>query len=96
MLSTAVCRQIKDGIAGVFGPMSQYSAEHVQAVCSTLGIPHLEIRWDATSQPQRDTSSINLYPQHEMISRALLDAVRFWHWETFAILYENDDGICRH
>ncbi|ELU11962.1 hypothetical protein CAPTEDRAFT_144216 [Capitella teleta] len=93
--SKKVCRQIKNGIAAVFGPMSQYSAEHIQSVCASLAIPHLEIRWDVDSTPIKDSNSINLYPHHTLVGKAFIDAAKFWNWDSFAILYEKSDGRWR-
>jgi len=34
------------GVAAIFGPQTDVSADHVQSMCQTLRIPHIQMRWD--------------------------------------------------
>ena len=86
----AVCRQLKDGIAAVFGPMSYQSAAHVQSICDAMEIPHVETRWDYSDN--KDFFSINLYPAYTKISEAYIDFISYSQWTSFIILYDSDDG----
>uniref|UniRef100_A0A8W7PVP5 Ionotropic glutamate receptor C-terminal domain-containing protein n=1 Tax=Anopheles coluzzii TaxID=1518534 RepID=A0A8W7PVP5_ANOCL len=45
--SKKLCRLLKTGVAGIFGPSSPKSALHVQSVCDEKEMPHIETRWDA-------------------------------------------------
>ena len=47
-------------MAGLFGPQSSVTSSHVQSICDTLEIPHIETRWDY--RMKRDDYSVNLYP----------------------------------
>ena len=56
----AVCKALKAGMAGLFGPQSSSTSSHVQSICDTLEIPHIETRWDY--RMKREDYSVNLYP----------------------------------
>ena len=77
-------------MAAVFGPMSSLSAAHVQSICDALEIPHVEMRWDFREIP--DFYSINLYPHYRTLSKAYLDAIKYWAWTSFTILYQSNEG----
>ena len=51
---------LRTGVASIFGPKSEKSANHVQAICDALEVPHIETRWDFKNT--RDAYSLNLYP----------------------------------
>lgn len=92
--ATIVCDLLEKGVVALFGPLSECpSSAHTQSICDALEIPHIETRWDF--RLNRDDLSINLYPQPSVLSAAYLDLVRIWKWETFAIVYENNEGIVR-
>ncbi|KAK2189528.1 hypothetical protein NP493_103g02008 [Ridgeia piscesae] len=92
-VSKKLCRQIKDGVAAIFGPMSGYPAAHVQSICDTMEIPHIETRWDF--QENTDFFIVNLYPHYLSMSQAYVDYVKHLQWTSFIILYEHDDGLIR-
>ena len=56
----AVCKALKNGMAGLFGPQSSVTSSHIQSICDTLEIPHIETRWDY--RMKREDYSVNLYP----------------------------------
>ncbi|KAK2148222.1 hypothetical protein LSH36_509g01058 [Paralvinella palmiformis] len=70
-----VCRQIKDGVAAVFGPMSYLSAAHVQSICDAMEIPHVEARWDYNDN--KEFFSINLFPDYMKLSQAFIDFISY-------------------
>ncbi|WAR07406.1 GRIK1-like protein [Mya arenaria] len=41
-----MCRQMKEGIAAVFGPISKIPRAHVQSICQAFDIPYLSAQWD--------------------------------------------------
>lgn len=88
-----VCSLMSKGVAAIFGPQSPTSAAHVQSICDTFAVPHIETRWDPGLGSKMD--SINLYPHPTVLSRAYVDLVREWGWKEFAILYEDNDGLVR-
>ncbi|XP_067141027.1 glutamate receptor ionotropic, kainate 2-like [Centruroides vittatus] len=88
-----VCSLLQQGIAGIFGPQSDVTSMHVQAICDALDVPHVETRWDF--QSQRDDLSINLFPRPSVLSRAYVDLVDGWKWTEFSLVYEEPEGIIR-
>ncbi|KAK7089252.1 hypothetical protein V1264_024255 [Littorina saxatilis] len=81
------------GIAAMFGPISRQTAAHVQSMCNAFEIPHLQWQWDA--RDTRDYYSISLYPHYLTLSQAYRDVIRYWGWERFTVLYEDNDGLTR-
>ncbi|XP_064489275.1 glutamate receptor ionotropic, kainate 3-like [Ornithodoros turicata] len=88
-----VCTLLGQGIAGIFGPSSDVTSIHVQSICDALDIPHIEMRWDF--QLQRDDLSINLFPKPSVLAKAYVDLIKTWRWESFALVYEDHEGIIR-
>lgn len=88
-----VCGLLEKGIAGIFGPQSDITSMHVQAICDALDVPHVETRWDF--QSQRDDLSINLFPRPSVLSRAYVELVKLWQWTEFSLVYEEPEGIIR-
>ena len=86
----SVCRQIKEGIAAVFGPINKVPRAHVQSICNAFEIPHLQAQWD--SRENRDYFSISVYPDAQTLSRAYADLLKEWHWKQFTVIYEDNDG----
>jgi ionotropic glutamate receptor len=37
---------IRYGVAAIIGPQSEASADHVQSMCQTMKIPHIQTHWD--------------------------------------------------
>ena len=66
-LSTAVCKALGSGVAGIFGPQSGTTSSHIQSICDTLEIPHIETRWDY--RLTRDDYSVNLYPHPQALGK---------------------------
>lgn len=74
------------GVAAIFGPQSEISANHVRSMCQTLKIPHIQTRWDperyasptdeldheSVINQQQNLMSINLYPRPESLSRVCI------------------------
>jgi len=91
--SKRVCGLLRHGVAGVFGPQATNTADHVQAICDAMEVPHIETRWaDAL---RREPYSLNLYPHPESLSRAYYDIVKRLGWKAFVILYDSADGLVR-
>ncbi|XP_052810223.1 glutamate receptor ionotropic, kainate 2-like isoform X2 [Mya arenaria] len=92
-LDYKVCRQMKEGIAAVFGPISKIPRAHVQSICQAFDIPHLSAQWDP--RETRDYYSINVYPDNDVLGRASAELVRYWNWKHFTVIYEDDDSLLR-
>ncbi|GAB6032835.1 hypothetical protein CHUAL_012037 [Chamberlinius hualienensis] len=91
--SKKLCLMLRGGLAGVFGPRSPTSAAHVQSIADTLGVPHVEYRWDFRNV--RHDFSLNLYPHPEILSKAYLDMVNEWKWKSFTLVYDDNQGLVR-
>ncbi|GBP84886.1 Glutamate receptor ionotropic, kainate 2 [Eumeta japonica] len=91
--SKRVCHLLRSGVAAISGPQSAPAAAHVQSICDTMELPHLETRWDYRTR--RESCLVNLYPHPAALSRAYVDLVRVWGWKSFTIVYENSDGLVR-
>jgi ionotropic glutamate receptor len=65
-----VCKALNSGMAGLFGPQSGVTSSHVQSICDTLEIPHIETRWDY--RMKRDDYSVNLYPHPRALGQVSL------------------------
>lgn len=65
--SSAVCHLLRSGVAAIFGPQSSQTASHVQSICDTMEIPHLETRWDY--RLRRESCLVNLYPHPTTLSK---------------------------
>ncbi|CAL1283901.1 unnamed protein product [Larinioides sclopetarius] len=88
-----VCKLLRYGLAGIFGPQSPMAAAHIQSISDALEMPHIESRWDY--KLQRDDLSINLHPRASTLNQAYIDVVRKWEWKDFIIVYEENEGIIR-
>jgi hypothetical protein len=62
-----VCKLLREGIAGIFGPQSPEAASHTQALCDKFDIPHIETRWDFRTR--QDKYMINLFPHPDTLGR---------------------------
>ncbi|XP_055710635.1 glutamate receptor ionotropic, kainate 2 isoform X2 [Phlebotomus papatasi] len=91
--SKRVCHLLRTGVAAIFGPQSAHTASHIQSICDTMEIPHLETRWDY--RLRRESCLVNLYPHPSMLSKAFVDIVRAWGWKSFTIIYETNEGLVR-
>ncbi|KAF2347792.1 Receptor ligand binding region [Trinorchestia longiramus] len=87
------CSVLQSGVAAIFGPASDVSAAHVQAICDALEIPHIETRWEY--RLTRDPYSVNLYPHPSSLSRAYVDVLRAQGWSKLTLIYETMDGLVR-
>ena len=64
-----VCHTLSQGVAALFGPTSPFTAHHVQSICDSKEIPHIETRWDYRAGNMREQYSINLVPYPPTISK---------------------------
>ena len=91
--SKKVCQMFRNGVAAIFGPTSDDSCNHVQSMCQTVKIPHIQTRWNlmSTSSPL----AINLHPHPLSMSKAYWEVVKAYGWKAFTILYDNDESLVR-
>lgn len=73
--SIVVCHSLSQGVAALFGPNSPYTAHHVQSICDSKEIPHIETRWDYRVGPIREQYSINLFPYPPALSKVSIHII---------------------
>lgn len=66
-LFIVVCEMMDSGVAGIFGPYSDATSDHVQSICDAMEIPHIEMRWD--SRQRRGSCLVNLYPHPSTMTK---------------------------
>ncbi|CAG2101851.1 unnamed protein product, partial [Medioppia subpectinata] len=86
-----VCGLLRNGVVAVLGPHDSIASMHVQSICETFEIPHIETRYDFESY--RADLSLNLYPRPSLITDAIIDLIKEWRWKTFAVVYEDNSEI---
>lgn len=58
------------GMAAVFGPPHASTAKHIQSVSESLRIPHIETRYDYSSQSKE--FAINIHPKPSTLGKVRL------------------------
>ncbi|XP_064628474.1 glutamate receptor ionotropic, kainate 2-like [Lineus longissimus] len=91
--SKKLCHMLQEGVAAIFGPKSGLPSAHVQSICDSMDIPHIEAKWGY--QVLMEYYAINMYPHYTTLSRAFKEAVDVMDWRTFTVLYETNDGLIR-
>ncbi|XP_042214385.1 glutamate receptor ionotropic, kainate 2-like isoform X2 [Homarus americanus] len=91
--SKRVCMLLRHGVAAIFGPQREKTANHVQSICDAMEVPHIETRWDY--KLARDEYSLNLYPYPPSLSEAYRDILLQLKWRSFVILYDSNEGLVR-
>ncbi|XP_039967635.1 glutamate receptor ionotropic, kainate 1-like [Bactrocera tryoni] len=89
-----ICRQLESGVHVIFGPSDALLSDHVQSICTSFGIPHIESRIDLDENTKE--LSINLYPSQRLMNLAHRDLMIFLNWTKTAVLYEDNLGIFNH
>lgn len=65
LLFILACNILRKGVAAIFGPQSPSAARHIQAICDTMEIPHLETR---QYKMNRGSCLVNLFPHPQALS----------------------------
>lgn len=65
----SVCHLLRMGVSAIFGPQSNTISSHVQSICDSMEIPHLEMRWDY--RIRRENCLVNLYPHPSVLSKVI-------------------------
>ncbi|XP_059097644.1 glutamate receptor ionotropic, kainate 2-like isoform X2 [Tigriopus californicus] len=94
------CKLLPQGVAAIFGPQSQASADHIRSIVDSVEIPFIDTRWNyqpsARKMGQQQAEySINLHPDVEALGQAYVDLIERYDWDTITILYENNDSMAR-
>lgn len=87
------CSLLSLGTVAIFGPRNADNINAVQSICDAKEIPHIITRWN--QNVLRGSTTINLYPHPPVLSRAYFDIITAWDWNTFTVLYENNESLLR-
>ncbi|XP_055683998.1 glutamate receptor ionotropic, kainate 2-like [Lutzomyia longipalpis] len=93
-----VCELIGEGVAAIFGPSSIQAAGIASAICHTMEVPHIITHWSPEPLGGFRTvgaMTLNVYPDSNVLSRALADLLADYSWKSFTIIYEKDEGLMR-
>uniref|UniRef100_A0AAR5Q5X3 Uncharacterized protein n=2 Tax=Dendroctonus ponderosae TaxID=77166 RepID=A0AAR5Q5X3_DENPD len=90
---TITCDLLKDGVLTIFGPMSISNINAVQSVCDEKELPHILTRW--MYYPLRPGTAVNFYPSAPLLTEAYWAIIQAWKWQTFTVLYEDDESLLR-
>uniref|UniRef100_A0A8B9H1I9 Glutamate receptor n=1 Tax=Astyanax mexicanus TaxID=7994 RepID=A0A8B9H1I9_ASTMX len=93
--SRKACEQLSLGVAAIFGPSHSSSANAVQSISNALGVPHIQTRWKHQVSDNRDSYYVSLYPDFSSLSRAILDLVHFFRWDSVTVVYDDSTGLIR-
>ncbi|KAH9425801.1 Glutamate receptor ionotropic, kainate 1, partial [Dermatophagoides pteronyssinus] len=85
------CKLIRDGAVAIFGPSDDRIGVHVQSVCDTLDIPHLETRKHNLNIGKE--FSINLHPGAFAVAQSIRVLITFLNWTRIAVIYEDDINL---
>ncbi|XP_076246197.1 glutamate receptor ionotropic, kainate 2 isoform X2 [Calliopsis andreniformis] len=98
----AVCKLIEEGVAAIFGPSSSYTQGIVASVAAQFDVPHIDYVWRQNEELQVDEEpknptpmTINVFPDSELVGKAIADLVESMKWNTFAAIYQTNDGLSR-
>ena len=87
----SACNQAGLGVAAIFGPRNHDIASHINSMCNTLEIPHIEVRLEPLAN-EVQLFSMNLYPDTARLSSAFMDLLKHFKWEKFVVIYGDQNG----
>ncbi|XP_022900361.2 glutamate receptor ionotropic, kainate 2-like [Onthophagus taurus] len=87
------CSLLDSKVIGILVTSNRENTDPVQSICDLKEIPMLEVRWN--DRLSRGGTSINIYPHPPSLSKAYVDIIKFWKWDEFTILYEDNEGLSR-
>ncbi|XP_030746457.1 glutamate receptor ionotropic, kainate 2-like [Sitophilus oryzae] len=86
--------QEENSIAALFGPKDVWMSATLETVCSHLNLPYILINWRPRIFEAQDVT-FNLYPEASILAQAYGTIVKSLDWDTFVVLYEDDEGLVR-
>ena len=81
------------GLTSIIGPGSSSAANHVQNMAAQMHIPHLETRFDYSTQTP--PYSINVHPHPSVLGKAYADLISTLGWKSLAILFQTEDSLVK-
>ncbi len=93
----AVCKLLSEGVTTIIGPMTSTSVKASHPMC--LGF-HMPMISPSATDPMLDDAQgykylLRMTPPDSQQSHALVDLIKYFRWDTMAILTDNTDyGEC--
>ncbi|CAG9860597.1 unnamed protein product [Phyllotreta striolata] len=89
----ATCSFLRQSVVGIFGPQSALNFDIVQAITDRKDIPHILTRWIRPSEMRLQT--FNFFPNPDRLADGFVDIINALEWETFTVLYTNEEHLIR-
>ncbi|XP_017753499.1 PREDICTED: glutamate receptor ionotropic, kainate 2-like isoform X1 [Eufriesea mexicana] len=100
--AVAACQLLDQGVAAIFGPSSPSTYGIVASIAARYDVPHIDYFWRLNEELQADQEpknpkpmTINVFPDSDMVGQAIADVAVSMKWNTFAAVYQNNDGLSR-
>ncbi|KAK9303590.1 hypothetical protein QLX08_004755 [Tetragonisca angustula] len=100
--AAAACELLEEGVTAIFGPSSPYTYGIVASIAARFDVPHVDYFWRQNEELQDGQQpknpmpmTTNVFPDSDMVSKAIADVVESMKWNTFAAVYENNDSLSR-
>ncbi|XP_003706416.2 glutamate receptor ionotropic, kainate 2 isoform X2 [Megachile rotundata] len=100
--AAAACELIQEGVVAIFGPSSPHTYAVVASIAAKFDIPHIDYVWRLNEEVEADKEpknpmpmTINIYPDSDMVGKAIADVVESMKWNTFVAIYQTNDGLSR-
>lgn len=68
------------------------------SICNAMQIPHIITHWTPEQlggNKAKNVMTLNVFPDSNVLSRALADLLVDYSWKSFTILYDTDEGKSR-
>jgi len=91
--SKKLCEIIQPGVSAFFGPITEASYNHLQALSDSLQVPFLQTKYDYIKE--RADFSINIHPHPSLLGKAYADFVKKSNWKSAILLYETEEGLVK-
>jgi len=91
--SKKLCELIQPGVSAFFGPITESSSYHVQALSDTLHVPFMQTKYEYALK--RADFSISVQPHPSLLGRAYADFVKKANWKSAIVLYQTEEGLVR-
>ncbi|KRT86243.1 hypothetical protein AMK59_2701 [Oryctes borbonicus] len=91
-----VCDMIQKGVYAIIGPTTEEANLIVQSVSEMFELPQLQTFWNPDLDDSNNSTQVfNLYPEPTMLGKAWATLVKEMHWKSYAVLYEDEEGLIR-
>lgn len=89
---------LSEGVAAIFGPGTSDTAGIVASIADAAEVPHITAYWEREpmgGQRSPNQMTLNIFPDTEVLARAYAELLIDYTWNSYTIIYEDDDGLMR-